>query len=377
VSLVCNASGSEEQGLFIVGKAKRPRGFSKSFQPNRDVGIRYANNKSAWITSQEYSRWVADWNAECSHHDRKIIRLVDNAPTHMVNGHDVEQEDGLKVINLTHIKLVFLPANVTSIAQPLDQGIIACAKAHYRGRLVMFLLDEANAPGHANKSLKKLAPNFYQMMCWINSAWLEDVLQDCIVNCWWNAGILPDAHERRGREGRREQVGEMGEGELDVAEGGSDSQEKVVSFDATLVNEMPHQDAVVQLAEALETLREHLHTHDMPESDELVNADECVDLEGEQEVCAVESVEEIVTMVTTDHTNAVDSDEDEEDEWKHPTLNAEQAFERARLLTEFIFAYPRYVSGKVLHCVDEIASGCSSMSAKNKKQASLKDLWGL
>jgi hypothetical protein len=36
-----------------------------------------------------------------------------------------------------------------------------------------------------------------------------------------------------------------------------------------------------------------------------------------------------------------------------------------------------YFSGKILHCVDEIALGCSSMAADNKTQASLKDLWGL
>jgi hypothetical protein len=41
VSLVCNASGSEKRGLFIIGKAKRPRSFPKSFEPKRDVGIRY------------------------------------------------------------------------------------------------------------------------------------------------------------------------------------------------------------------------------------------------------------------------------------------------------------------------------------------------
>jgi hypothetical protein len=69
VSLVCNASGSEKQGLFIIGKAKRLRSFPKSFQPKKDIGIRYANNKTAWMTSQEYSRCVADWNAECSRHD--------------------------------------------------------------------------------------------------------------------------------------------------------------------------------------------------------------------------------------------------------------------------------------------------------------------
>jgi hypothetical protein len=297
-------------------------------------------------------------------------------PTHMVNGHDFEQDHGLKAINLSHIKLVFLPANVTSIAQPLGQGIIACVKAHYRRRLVKLPLAEANAPGNSDKSLKNLAPNFYQMMCWINSARLEDMSQDCIVNCWRKAGILPDAFERRVWEEGRVQAGEMGKGEVDVAEEGSDSQETVASIDATRSSGMPHQDAVVQLAEVLEALCEHLRTYDMPGSDWLVNADNFVDLEGEQEVREVESVEEIVTMVTLDHTNAVDSDEDEADEWKPPTLNTEQAFESARLLKEFLFACPRYISGKILHCVDEIASGCSSMAAENKTQASLKDLWG-
>jgi hypothetical protein len=68
--------------------------------------------------------------------DRKIVLPGNNAPTLMIDGHDIEEEHGLKVINWTHIKLVYLSANVTSIAQPLDQMIIACAKAHYRRRLM-------------------------------------------------------------------------------------------------------------------------------------------------------------------------------------------------------------------------------------------------
>jgi hypothetical protein len=54
-------------------------------------------------------------------------------------------------------------------------------------------------------------------------------------------------------------------------------------------------------------------------------------------------------MVSIDHTNAVDSDDDEKEEWKPPTLNAGQAFESAHLLIELMFAYPRYFSGNVLH----------------------------
>jgi hypothetical protein len=62
--------------------------------------------------------------------------LTDNAPTHMLADAEVEQEHGFNVINLSHLKIVFLPANTTSVAQPLHQGIVACTKAHYRRQLV-------------------------------------------------------------------------------------------------------------------------------------------------------------------------------------------------------------------------------------------------
>jgi hypothetical protein len=61
--------------------------------------------------------------------------LTDNAPTHMLADAEVEQEHGFNVINLSHLKIVFLPANTTNVVQPLDQGIIACTKAHYRRQL--------------------------------------------------------------------------------------------------------------------------------------------------------------------------------------------------------------------------------------------------
>jgi hypothetical protein len=43
-SLAYNASGMEKAQLFLIGKAKRPRSYPKSFQPERDLNIRYSNN---------------------------------------------------------------------------------------------------------------------------------------------------------------------------------------------------------------------------------------------------------------------------------------------------------------------------------------------
>jgi hypothetical protein len=66
VFLVCYASGSEKRGMFIIGKCKRPCRFLRYFQPKRDAGTRDANNKTAWMTSQEYCQWLPHWNAWCS-----------------------------------------------------------------------------------------------------------------------------------------------------------------------------------------------------------------------------------------------------------------------------------------------------------------------
>jgi hypothetical protein len=64
VSLMCNAAGSDKRPLFLIGKAKRPRSFPERFQPKRDLGIRYANNASAWMTTKEYSEYIKELYSE-------------------------------------------------------------------------------------------------------------------------------------------------------------------------------------------------------------------------------------------------------------------------------------------------------------------------
>jgi len=82
------------------------------------------------MTQEIFSGWLVKWDSEL---DRKILLLVDNCNAHNVS------------LNLKNIKLVYLPANITSLIQPCDQEIICTLKAHYRSKMrkkVITLIDE-------------------------------------------------------------------------------------------------------------------------------------------------------------------------------------------------------------------------------------------
>ena len=58
-------------------------------------------------------RFLLDLNSAMKAQRRKILLLIDNAPSHIF------EED-----KLTNVKVAFLPPNMTSHIQPMDAGII-------------------------------------------------------------------------------------------------------------------------------------------------------------------------------------------------------------------------------------------------------------
>ena len=123
--------------------------------------VHYYSNKKAWMTGEVFKKYTTTLNLEMAEAGRHILLLMDNAASHMLPVEASEQED-LKVIKLSNITLLFLPANTTSVVQPLDAGIIHAFKAHYRTLLMRWLLTEAenNPPG---RDLSKRAPDLQQV----------------------------------------------------------------------------------------------------------------------------------------------------------------------------------------------------------------------
>ncbi|KAG0434594.1 Tigger transposable element-derived protein 6 [Dictyocoela muelleri] len=114
--LSCNMSDNDKVILFVIGKSKNPRSF-KGF--SRDRFCRYANNKTAWMTSSEFNSWLFDLNIRFKNEKRKVLLVLDNCPGHKIT------------IETSNIEILFLPKNTTSKLQPLDAGIIRSFKAKF------------------------------------------------------------------------------------------------------------------------------------------------------------------------------------------------------------------------------------------------------
>ena len=127
------------------------------------------DHKESWMDVL-IKEWERDVNKTFQAKGRKVALIIDNCPAHPI------------IENLSHLKLVFLLPNTTSVSQPMDQGVIRCLKAHYRKRLVKLILRSL----HSNKSLPTVS--LLTPLQLLVSAWNE-VSQTTIVICFKKAKI--------------------------------------------------------------------------------------------------------------------------------------------------------------------------------------------
>lgn len=137
------------------------------------------------MTAAIFNQWLATWDKELQDSKRKIALLVNNCTAHKVT------------VNLSSIKVIFLPANTTSLIQPWDQGIIHSFKIHYRKamRERVILQMESTEVVTANELAKKTS--LLDAMHLLIAAW-QSVTDITIKNCFIKGGfcqaqITPEA----------------------------------------------------------------------------------------------------------------------------------------------------------------------------------------
>uniref|UniRef100_K7GDC9 HTH CENPB-type domain-containing protein n=1 Tax=Pelodiscus sinensis TaxID=13735 RepID=K7GDC9_PELSI len=117
--LVCaNASGTHKLKLLVIGKYKKPR----AFKTLTSLPVIYEAQGNAWMMSEIFKDFFnpfvlavkENFRKEGLPEDSKAVILLDNC-----RAHPPASELVAKIFPLT-----YLPPNVTSLLQPMDQGLI-------------------------------------------------------------------------------------------------------------------------------------------------------------------------------------------------------------------------------------------------------------
>ncbi|XP_014220278.2 tigger transposable element-derived protein 6-like [Trichogramma pretiosum] len=175
VMLCVNMSGDFEYPL-LIGTAKNPHCFKGV--NIKSLKFKWEHNKKAWMTQVIMNDFLINFDEKMRNNGRKVILFMDNAGPHPDN------------LQLTNVKIIFLPPNTTSVSQPLDQGIIKNFKVNYRRRVLKHLLKSIDDNIQDSKPSKITVLDAIQ---WIISSVKEikkETVQNCFIKCGFSTEVM-------------------------------------------------------------------------------------------------------------------------------------------------------------------------------------------
>lgn len=176
-----NMDGTEKLPLLMIGKAANPRCFKNV----KSKPVEYVNSSRAWMTGSLFENWLLKLDKKFLKEKRVVILFIDNCTAHN------------SIPLLENVKVIFFPANMTSVIQPMDQGIIKNLKHFYRRLLVENILS-------GDYEALKIKLDVLQASRMCKKAW-DQVTSETIANCFRKAGFIKKAN---GNESSVETAGE-------------------------------------------------------------------------------------------------------------------------------------------------------------------------
>jgi hypothetical protein len=137
IALLCSTIGEKIKPL-VISKSQMPQAFNKQL-PRRVI---WKANSKAWMIGTIFLEYLHKFNAKMQIENQKALILLNNTPCH-------------PEMELSNVKLVFLPPNTTTWTQPLDSGIIRNFKIKYCKMLIEFLLSHEDMTALAD-AIKKV-----------------------------------------------------------------------------------------------------------------------------------------------------------------------------------------------------------------------------
>ena len=185
IFITTNADGSHKVKPWVIGRAAKPRAFAlANIKTNAALPVEWRYNANAWCTTDlmlDFLVWFDDLVAP-----RQVLLLMDRFSAHEAAVRFLQEEapEERKTQPLRHVRIEFLPPNVTSLYQPCDQGIIRTWKHHWRRRWLSYQVDEADADRDPQRTM-----NVLKAIRWVAQAW-EEVDAVAICNCWRKSTLL-------------------------------------------------------------------------------------------------------------------------------------------------------------------------------------------
>jgi len=170
-----NVTGDHKLKPVLIGKSKNPRVFSRNKIDKSTLPVWYENQKSAWMSAAIFEKWFkTEFVPEVKKFlksknlPEKALLIVDNARCHP------------QKLSVRGIEMIFFPPNITSIGQPMDQGVLESYKRKYRKLLLDIILSD-DAEDDYIELLKKI--DMLDVVRWSAQAWNE-VAPVTIVRSW-------------------------------------------------------------------------------------------------------------------------------------------------------------------------------------------------
>ena len=170
-----NYTGSRRMPIWAIGKSARPyalRGVNLNA-----LGIVWRSNTKAWMNTLIMVEWLIAFYAFIGR-DRSVLLLMDNFKPHIC-AIDLQPPP-------LNIRIQWLPANSTSLYQPLDQGIINATKTYYKRYWLQYMIEQYEQRNDPNTTV-----TIFQALKWLNIAWYHDLTNTTIYRCFRKAKLQP------------------------------------------------------------------------------------------------------------------------------------------------------------------------------------------
>jgi hypothetical protein len=281
------------------------------------------------MTSDLFESELRLWDRQLRLHSRKILLLVENCPAHP------------ELDNLQNIKSVFLPANTTSVLQPMDRGVIRSLKCHFRKLILLRMIE------FIDKKQEHTATLLPAVRC-VDKAWRR-VTEKTIRNCFRHAEITTGGQE-----------------DIETAENGCNEENDAAAAAASpAAADDDDDDDDLPLSERVGKVdRDTLASYDL---------DAYVSIDDDVVTAEIQTEEDIAVEVKRKETNEPEEkeDRDQETEVVVPTLS--EALETIRAVNRFYEA--RSENTKIFSEIRKIEDDLEKQYWTRRKQKTITDFF--